>query len=80
MKSTSKITDLDNIREKAGLVDGKLGKEEAKELYQPKGEYLTSHQDISGLLEKLRQKNYYQPMINDLDRYSWRKLGRLRVN
>lgn len=37
----TKITDLDNIRDKAGQVDGKLGKEEAKGLYQPKGEYYT---------------------------------------
>lgn len=37
----TKITDLESIREKAGLVDGKLGKEEARELYQPKGEYYT---------------------------------------
>jgi glycerophosphoryl diester phosphodiesterase len=40
-KYQTKITDLDSIREKAGLVDGKLGKEEARELYQPKGEYYT---------------------------------------
>ena len=40
-KYQTKITDLDSIREKAGLVDGKLGKEEAKEIYQPKGEYYT---------------------------------------
>ncbi len=57
----TKITDLDSIREKAGLVDGKLGKEEAKEIYQPKGEYLTSHQDISGLLEKTKAEELYQP-------------------
>lgn len=60
-KYQTKITDLDNIREKAGLVDGKLGKEEAKELYQPKGEYLTSHQDISGLLSRTDASGLYQP-------------------
>lgn len=63
----TKITDLSSIREKAGLVDGKLGKEEARELYQQKGEYLTSHQDISGLLEKTKAEELYQPKIRDLD-------------
>ena len=45
----------------------KLGKEEARELYQQKGEYLTSHQDISGLLEKTKAEELYQPKISDLD-------------
>lgn len=60
-KYQTKITDLDRIREKAGQVDEKLGKEEAKGLYQPKGEYLTSHQDISGLLSKSDASGLYQP-------------------
>ena len=60
-KYQTKITDLESIREKAGLVDGKLGKEEARELYQPKGTYLTSHQDISGLLSRTDAGGLYQP-------------------
>lgn len=60
-KYQTKITDLDRIREKAGQVDEKLGKEEAKGLYQQKGEYLTSHQDISGLLSKSDASGLYQP-------------------
>lgn len=66
-KYQTKITDLDNIREKVGQVDSKLSKTEAGENYQPKGEYLTSHQDISGLLEKTKAEELYQPKINDLD-------------
>lgn len=66
-KYQTKIEDLDSIREKAGKIDEKLGKEEASGLYQPKGEYLTSHQDISGLLEKTKAEELYQPKINDLD-------------
>lgn len=62
-----RIEDLDTIRSNSSMVAGKLSKEEAKELYQPKGEYLTSHQDISGLLEKTKAEELYQPKINDLD-------------
>lgn len=60
-KYQTKITDLDNIREKAGQVEGKLSKTDAEEKYQPKGTYLTSHQDISGLLSRADASGLYQP-------------------
>lgn len=60
-KYQTKIEDLDSIREKTGKIDEKLGKEEASGLYQPKGEYLTSHQDVSSLLSKSDAEEKYQP-------------------
>ena len=62
--SVGTSVDLSSVNEELGK---KLSKTEAAELYQPKGEYLTSHQDISGLLEKTKAEELYQPKINDLD-------------
>lgn len=47
-----RIEDLDTIRSNSSMVAGKLSKEEADQYYQPKGHYLTEHQDISGLVSK----------------------------
>jgi len=47
-----RIDDLDTIRSNSSMVAGKLSKEEADQYYQPKGHYLTEHQDISGLVSK----------------------------
>lgn len=47
-----RIDDLDTIRSNSNQVAGKLSKEEADQYYQPKGHYLTEHQDISGLVSK----------------------------
>ena len=65
-KYQTKIEDLDSIREKTGKIDEKLGKEEASGLYQPKGTYLTSHQDVSSLLSKSDAEEKYQTKITDL--------------
>lgn len=62
--SVGTSVDLSSVNEELGK---KLSKTEAAELYQPKGEYLTSHQDISGLLEKTKAEELYQPKISDLD-------------
>lgn len=50
--------DLSSVNEELAK---KLGKTEAAELYQPKGTYLTEHQDISGLLSKSDANGLYQP-------------------
>lgn len=62
--SEEENVDLGSVNEE---IEKKLSKTEAAELYQPKGEYLTSHQDISGLLEKTKAEELYQPKISDLD-------------
>ena len=62
--SAEENVDLGSVNEE---LEKKLSKTEAAELYQPKGEYLTSHQDISGLLEKTKAEELYQPKISDLD-------------
>ena len=56
-KSVSNV-DLSSVNEELAK---KLGKTEAAELYQPKGTYLTAHQDISGLLSKSDANGLYQP-------------------
>lgn len=56
--------DLSSVNEE---LSKKLGKTEAAELYQPKGTYLTEHQDISGLLSKVDAEGKYQTKIEDLD-------------
>lgn len=61
--SVEENVDLGSVNEE---LEKKLSKTEAAELYQPKGEYLTSHQDISGLLEKTKAEELYQPKISDL--------------
>ena len=66
-----RIEDLDTIRSNSSMVAEKLSKEQADQFYQPKGHYLTEHQDISnlssGLLEKTKAEELYQPKISDLD-------------
>lgn len=62
--SAEENVDLGSVNEE---LEKKLSKTEAAELYQPKGEYLISHQDISGLLEKTKAEELYQPKISDLD-------------
>lgn len=64
VSSAEENVDLGSVNEE---LEKKLSKTEAAELYQPKGEYLTSHQDISGLLEKTKAEELYQPKISDLD-------------
>jgi hypothetical protein len=55
-----RIEDLDTIRSNSNLVAGKLSKEEADQYYQPKGHYLTEHQDISGLVSKEEADRLYK--------------------
>lgn len=63
-ENTGTSVDLSSVNEE---LTKKLSKTEAAELYQPKGTYLTQHQDISGLLEKTKAEELYQPKISDLD-------------
>ena len=56
--------DLSGVNEELAK---KLSKTEAAELYQPKGTYLTEHQDISGLLSESSADEKYQTKITDLD-------------
>ena len=55
-----RIDDLDTIRSNSSMVAGKLSKEEADQYYQPKGHYLTEHQDISGLVSKEEADRLYK--------------------
>ena len=55
-----RIEDLDTIRSNSSMVAGKLSKEEADQYYQPKGHYLTEHQDISGLVSKEEADRLYK--------------------
>lgn len=61
-----RIEDLDTIRSNSSMVAEKLSKEQADQFYQPKGHYLTEHQDISNLLSESRADEKYQTKITDL--------------
>ena len=50
--SIKKLYDMINSIDVTGQLAGYLKKTEASTLYQPKGNYLTSHQDISGKSDK----------------------------
>lgn len=55
-----RIDDLDTIRSNSSKVAEKLSKEEADQYYQPRGNYLTEHQDISGLVSKEEADRLYK--------------------
>ena len=59
-RKQDRIEDLDTIRSNSNMVAEKLSKEEADQLYQPKGHYLTEHQDISGLVSKEEADRLYK--------------------
>lgn len=57
------VSDLNNYALKSEIpevpsIDGLISEEDADAKYQPKGEYLTEHQDISGLATKAELEDY----------------------
>jgi lactam utilization protein B len=59
------ISDLDTIRSGAAAGATALQQNEADELYQPKGSYLTQHQDISGKADKSEIPTKVSQLTND---------------
>lgn len=68
LKSHAKATYLSNGQNlEDALNNGEfLSREVADTIYQPKGNYLTEHQDISGKLDKDEAEETYQPKGNYL--------------
>lgn len=60
-RKQDRIEDLDTIRRNSNMVAEKLSKVEADQYYQPRGNYLTEHQSLSGLLSKSDANGLYQP-------------------